>query len=243
MRHQNKTGTDLATSTQTIEGVTFAVADGEPKARDLDIAVKLGYERPRKIRDLIERWAQDLGPLDMRPTVGRIKLRPGVTRPATGEEAWLTEAQALFIAAKSDTPAAANVLREIIHVFMLARKGLLPAAGADTQTVELLARVVDSLATMQARIEALEARPAGNTNGPALGPGGARALVLDPLREVARIEAGALKQGDKASLRSLRQIAENNLRERLAFHRGGGQAWAAFPQARLGELQLVPGAK
>ena len=34
--------------------------DGEPRVLDLDLAERLGYERPRKIRDLIDRHMDTL---------------------------------------------------------------------------------------------------------------------------------------------------------------------------------------
>lgn len=39
---------------QIIPEVGLTEVDGEPRARDIEIAERLGYARPRKIRELIE---------------------------------------------------------------------------------------------------------------------------------------------------------------------------------------------
>ena len=74
----------------------------EPRARDIDLAERNGYERPRKIRDLVKTYlaSGDLSQDDVRPVVGRTRI--GIAeRNVT--EFWLSEAAALFIIAKSET--------------------------------------------------------------------------------------------------------------------------------------------
>lgn len=117
-----------------IEGVPVDFnGDGTPRIRDHDLAVKLGYTRPRKIRDLIRQLIQQGGLQDvrMRPAAGRIELRPGVARPATGDEYWLTEEQALFVSARSGTHIATELLKSVIQVFVLARRGQLRSAPGE----------------------------------------------------------------------------------------------------------------
>ena len=59
-----------------------------PRIRDLDLADKLGYERPHDIRELIRRFDSLLGVIrTVRKTSGERGGRPGV-------EFWLTEEQA-----------------------------------------------------------------------------------------------------------------------------------------------------
>lgn len=94
-------------------------ASGEPLVYDLEFGRWLEYSKPYKIRELIERHLQSLG--EVSPTVGKTSNRGG--RP--GREYHLTESQALFIAAKSDTPRATELLRTMIAVFMMARRGQL----------------------------------------------------------------------------------------------------------------------
>jgi hypothetical protein len=104
--------------------------DDEPRIRDLDLADRLGYERPRKIRDLIARLILDekLNDIHQRPTVGRW---PGQVAAQPVTEYWLTEAQALKVAAKSETEPADALLDEMIRVFLLARRGQLKVVVDD----------------------------------------------------------------------------------------------------------------
>jgi hypothetical protein len=85
--------------------------DGEPRIRDIDLAERLGYDRPRKIRDLIGRMIETGEILDVhvRPTVGRIpeSLENAPGRPAT--EYWLDEEQTLLVCMRSDAPKAMAV--------------------------------------------------------------------------------------------------------------------------------------
>ena len=104
--------------TYQVEHLIFGRVEGTiiPLIHDLELAKALHYARPRKIRDLIERlWPKDpktgkRNDIEARPTVGRIKVRPGITRPAAGEEFWLTRAQALKVAARSETEVGDAVL-------------------------------------------------------------------------------------------------------------------------------------
>ncbi|MCU0655801.1 MAG: hypothetical protein MUF64_11130 [Polyangiaceae bacterium] len=124
-----------------------------PRIRDLDLAERLDFERPRKIRDLIRRYREsgDLGEIHVRPTVGRTSMPRGGERETLTDEYWLTEEQALFLVAKSETPVATALLREMIAVFVAVRRGLLalpsprPAEGAE-------------LEQLHARVAQLEAR-------------------------------------------------------------------------------------
>src|SRR5580658_9223292 len=87
----------------------------EPLAKDLDAGRWLEFGRPRDIRPLIKRYAADLGPL-LRPD-----LRDTVSRKSRGRQEnpyYLTEEQVLFLAAKSETPKATQVLKTLIAVFL-----------------------------------------------------------------------------------------------------------------------------
>lgn len=114
--------------TRTVAGWTVAGAD-EPRIKDVELAERLGFERPRKIRDLIRQHqsAGNLNDFDVCPTAGRTSPLGG--RP--GVEFWLTEDAALWIIVKSETPKARAITREVIQVFIAARKGLLEAPRAE----------------------------------------------------------------------------------------------------------------
>ena len=101
-----------------------------PLVRDLELARWLEIGRDRKIRDLITRWLPELG--EVCTTVVQTSDRGG--RP--GREYHLTEEQALFIAAKSETPRATQLLKAMIAVFMEARRRLgLGTADAARQAI------------------------------------------------------------------------------------------------------------
>lgn len=100
----------------------------EPLAKDLDVARWLEYRRERDIRQIIERYTDELGEVSRHRTA-----KPG-SRGGRPEEGYLlTEEQALFIAAKSETPKATQVLKAMIAVFLRARdmmRGAAPAFSA-----------------------------------------------------------------------------------------------------------------
>lgn len=93
-------------------------SDGAPMVKDLDVARWLGFERLREFRRLIERHLESLGEVsryrDAKPP------SPSGGRPGAGY--LLREEQALYLAAKSETPNARQVLKAMIVVFMEARR-------------------------------------------------------------------------------------------------------------------------
>ncbi len=111
-------------------------------------------------------------------------------------------------------------------------------AQADPKMTAVVERLLGIVAGLESRLEAVESRPA-NISRPSLGTGGARIHVLDPLKEIARIEARAIGKEDAKSLSRTRKLADDTLRGRLGFPRDGGQSWAMFPQARLGDLNCA----
>lgn len=102
------------------EGFLLEVGDdGLPRVRDLDLAERLGYERPADIRELIQRRESDLG--EVFRTVRQTAKNKG-GRPGT--EYWLTEEQAYLVAAKSETPQAMAITKLLIRAFIAARDEL-----------------------------------------------------------------------------------------------------------------------
>ena len=91
--------------------------DGEPRVRDVDLATRLGFDRPRKIRDLIKRYSAELDRMGPRPTVGR------VINGGAAMEFYLNRKQAIFVTAKSDTETATDVTIAIIERFDAYERG------------------------------------------------------------------------------------------------------------------------
>lgn len=95
--------------------------DGAPRCRDLELAERLGFDRPRKIRDLIKSNITEMEGFGTCPAVGRvIKGERGST---TAEEFYLNEEQALLVAILSKAPNAAAVRSMLIKVFVAWRRG------------------------------------------------------------------------------------------------------------------------
>jgi hypothetical protein len=94
----------------------------EARVVDTVVAERLGYDRPRKVRELIERNTAELLTFGNLPHRGANSGQRG--RPA--EEYLLNEGQALVVCALSRTPKAAEVRKQIIDVFMAWRAGELP---------------------------------------------------------------------------------------------------------------------
>ena len=118
-----------------VEGLAFLRRDGgdePPRVRDVDLAERLHYTRPRTIRDLIRRLIKQgkLQGVTMRRAVRRI-AKSGARGVAGIEERkidefWLTEEQAIYVAMRSDTHKAHLFTIEVIRVFRLALRGVLP---------------------------------------------------------------------------------------------------------------------
>lgn len=98
--------------------------DDEPRIRDIDLAMWLGYARPRTARDLIKRVFSANKLPHVRTTVMRTSMPKGGARDVTVQEYWLTEAEALKFIARSETPIAEAILDEIIAVYMAVRRHL-----------------------------------------------------------------------------------------------------------------------
>ena len=95
----------------------LTVISGEPRIHDLVLAERLGFERPRKIRDIIKRNEAKLLKFGGCPTVGR------VVEGNETAEFYLNQKQAIFICMKSETDRAFDVQAEIVRVFDAYLKG------------------------------------------------------------------------------------------------------------------------
>ncbi len=105
---------------------------GEVRVLDLTLAERLGYERPRAIRDLIKRHQADL------EAIGSLPHRAANPGPKGGRPTtafYLTQAQALFILAKSETARANIELTYVVEVFTQYQQGNLVAKDAEAQAV------------------------------------------------------------------------------------------------------------
>jgi hypothetical protein len=128
--HTNSTGLPgfpVAQIGNDLPDIVLSEIEREPRARDLDIADRLGFERSRDIRKLIERNLPELETFGVCATVAQTSGEKG-GRPST--EYWLNEEQALLISARSDADNAPAVRRMLIKVFVAWRRGTLTAPAA-----------------------------------------------------------------------------------------------------------------
>ena len=93
--------------------LTLVKNDSEPRIRDFDLGVRLGFSRPEDIRKIILRNEKTLKKINHLATVAFSSARPqGGDRTATAY--LLTQAQALFIIGKSGTVIADDLFAEIV---------------------------------------------------------------------------------------------------------------------------------
>lgn len=117
----------------------------EPRVHDLELAKRLGYDRPRKIRELIERNLPELGRYGPAPRRGaQITRLKGLVSEV--QEYWLNEGQALLVATLSNTDKSADVRELLIKTFLAYRRG------------QLAPPTVDAHAEYEAKVNALVAR-------------------------------------------------------------------------------------
>jgi len=206
---------------------TLAVPNGteEPLVEDEELAKRLGYARPRKLRDLIKRLTEEgkLRGVQSRPTVGRQRTRRGM-REFTVETFALTEAQALKVIAKSETKTADEILDTVIAVFIAARRGLL--VPADVRQMQ------GELHQLRAEVESLKLGM-----GRVVGERLARMLIASPLNEAARLTALARGALDAKAVAKARTEHHKAVRMHVQHPEAIGQTWATLPIERLGNAQ------
>ena len=118
----------------------LATIANEPRVQDLRLAEALGFDRPRVIRELIERNRPEIegyGGLPCRTA------NPGALGGRPGREYHLNEPQALLICMFSRTPNAAAVRKNLIEVFMQWRRERQGVARTIEDRVDRLEAIVD----------------------------------------------------------------------------------------------------
>lgn len=145
--------------------------DDEPRVRDLVLGSALGYDRPRKIRDLISKHNNDL------QYIARLPQRRATSHDGSGarviHESLLNQAQVSYIITRCGLPNANEWCKQIAMVFAAWQTGKLD----DLQTV----------------VEIQDAREAAEIAAPALAELN-RAMVASVVREenaplVAKVDA------------------------------------------------------
>lgn len=192
----------------------------EPHIEDEELARRLCYAEPRMIRKIIKRYEKsgDLAGINVRSTVTRTSMPHGGTREVEVQVYLLNEEQACFIAAKSETPAANALLREMIHVFVLARHGMLPQQGlSETRVIELVqTTMAQALTAISQQMAVLIEAVSRGTTGPVPCPVGQ--IVAKEIRDRLNGIAKVLAHAHKTNLTSERNIKSDSLRKTVNHH-------------------------
>lgn len=213
----------------------------EPRIRDIDLAQRLGYQRPAKIRDLISAMIATgkLNGSEVFTEQGKTSARGG--RPGTVY--WLNEAQALKAASKSETDAADKLLDEMIAVYMHARRGLLPDAVRGL--VGRVAAIEETVTSVLAKVRVSGAET------PFIGKAAAAIHIHAPLSLALTSKFKALNilpaDGDDADGAKAKDTArkrlwksyEDMLRSMIDFPREKGRTWGHLPSVRLPDVTLA----
>lgn len=213
--------------------------------RDEELGRWLGYERPRKVRELIERiWPENQRPI-LRPAVGRRNVRGGGVQEYAVNEYWLTQAQALRVAMRAEATNADAVQEFVAKVFLAVARGIARRAHPSNDGVILeLSQRLDALSTTHAAersklsdtILKLEMRVQEMESDAAVGVIGEEAA-----RGIRGRLARAAKRAsfsDKKTERGLRQSFTNVLRNALG-HVGQNSAWALLDRSKLADAERI----
>lgn len=109
----------------------------EPRMLDTRLAERWGYAKRLDIRELIQRHLDSLGRLSR--IFRTVRKNEGPGRPGT--EYWLTEAQALFLTAKSEAECADECLCELIEIYLAYKRGYL-VPKQETPALEAIRKIV-----------------------------------------------------------------------------------------------------
>ena len=114
-----------------VDGIAFqrTAEDGVIRVRDTDLAVVLGYDRPRKIRELIAHMVDttELAGIYVRPSVGRTSMPRGGEREDVVNEYWLDKIEALLVVMQSNAANAPPMRRRIAVAYDGAERQLVTA--------------------------------------------------------------------------------------------------------------------
>lgn len=126
-------------TTNDIKEIALQEYEGEPCARDLDLGEKLGFDRPRNVRALIQRNMAEI------ESFGTCRTMQHVVRGNAVTEYWLNEEQALLVATLSNAPHAPAVRAMLIRTFVAWRRGHLPAIDQNKLARQMAAIMDDKL--------------------------------------------------------------------------------------------------
>jgi hypothetical protein len=222
----------------------------------------LGYDRPRKIRELIERLVSGTTPklrdVYVRPMTGRTLMPKGGTRETQVNEFWLTRREALLIATQSETQRAWEMTETIVAVFeavldgkapRVAHAPVAPAFSMQEMSVAIASAVSAAMMpvveTLRAEMRDLDRRVAHpQLPAPALTTIPETDLTAGTryAREItSRITRAAhtAVAAEKGTFGKVRKEFEDRVRTAVGFPRDRGHRWENLPMSRLEEARLA----
>lgn len=197
--------------TETFRGWPVVFVDGEPMIEDEELGRRLGYDDPRKVRELIGRIFNDS---EIMRTV-----RQNGERGRPARVGLLNRRQVIRVCMRSETEVADRVQDEVAEVFLAVLDGRHTPQVHDVAAIaiavarELLPVMHTMLQQAQANMETIGSRRAKQLKG--------RILALSRL---------------SVSWRSKHRDISNNLRERCGAPLSG--AWDRLPARFWPELDL-----
>lgn len=219
----------------------------DPEIPDTALAQRLGME-VKHLRELSARHESD-GNISPRKVYGEGESNKsdGTTYSARGRgrpgiQRFYNEADALFLVTRAGTAKAIKLTKEMILVYMLARRGLIPSVPASAPTipaevlaalatVPIIAAQMESLTALvkdnAARLGSLEQNIASGVVGAERGGEITRRLYAASLRATG---------GDKTRAKSVRGRWVQQLRNAAQFN-GPRSAWRNLPRTVLAVVE------
>lgn len=199
--------------------LTKLADDDVPRIRDIDLAERLGFERLRKIREIIERQIS-LGNISpyVRPTVGRTSMPNGGKRETQVNEYWLTLEEALFITTQSETKRAVFVTKVMIAVFAAVMRGQTHAAPLPAGVAEAIDGLRADLAETKREYKELVQLVTRSATHRA-----------DSLSKRINSAADMTATATKRSFKSCRMEIESVIRDRCGYPRSPRNTFEAMP--------------
>lgn len=196
---------------------TVPGADGtELEIPDAALAPRLGMTL-HHLRELSGRHEREG---NISPRVYRTVRETG-GRP--GKQRFYSEADALFLVTRSERPEAIALTKEMIAVYMLARRGLLTPKSAPAFDEAAVARMIDE--AFRARLAAMPP----SHDGPVL-HNDDRAVVLDPILTLAKRSAGG--DATKRDVARMRGRIEHRVRDAVKWT----SRWCLLPRVQTGAV-------
>ncbi|HWL68154.1 MAG TPA: hypothetical protein VNS22_07180 [Geminicoccus sp.] len=129
----------------TVTDLALTTHEGEVRILDTDLAERLGFERPRKIRDLI---GPHRGALSQLGELATTEIVVGKGQRTTAY--LLNKKQAVFITAKSETAEATAITIEVIERFDAYERGLLASPAPAPQLRRRVSAAREAASTFRA---------------------------------------------------------------------------------------------